>query len=72
MLSSENTSQLSVHKSNEETIRGGFNRTNSVMRTLDKHSWGGGRLFEKPHRRGDAMQKNEQEVAPFSEKLDFQ
>lgn len=32
----------------------------------------GGRLFEKPHRRGDAMQKNEQEVAPFSEKLDFQ
>lgn len=32
----------------------------------------GGRLFEKPHRRGDAMQKNEQEVAPFSEKLEFQ
>lgn len=27
VLSSENTSQLSVHKSNEETIRGGFNRT---------------------------------------------
>lgn len=33
---------------------------------------GGGRLFEKPHRRGDAMQKNEQKVGPFSEKLDFQ
>lgn len=33
---------------------------------------GQGRLFEKPHRRGDAMQKNEQKVGPFSEKLDFQ